>query len=225
MSTPQQQEQQKKMIAYAVFGALIVGLGIYEYETNFADNSPPPQTATVQPRVDPALANKPVVTTRIQSAAPNSGTGVAAGVAATRMASTSSSLDPTLDERAMLRTENLVYSGNGRNIFSQAAYIPVAALPKNLPSARPVAAGPVLPPPPPPTCPPTCAPIGLKYFGTVVQSNGQRQAFLLHDEDVYMASQGDIVARRYKIVSITANGVQVEDLSNGNKQNLPLLAQ
>jgi hypothetical protein len=58
-----------------------------------------------------------------------------------------------------------------------------------------------------------------------VQSNGQRQAFLLHDEDVYMASQGDIVARRYKIVSITANGVQVEDLSNGNKQNLPLLAQ
>jgi hypothetical protein len=117
MSTPQQQEQQKKMIAYAVFGALIVGLGIYEYETNFADNSPPPQTATVQPRVDPALANKPVVTTRSQSAAPNSGTGVAAGVAATRMASTSSSLDPTLDERAMLRTENLVYSGNGRNMF------------------------------------------------------------------------------------------------------------
>jgi hypothetical protein len=224
MSTPQQQEQRKKMIAYAAFGVVFLGIGIYEYEVNFADNTPAPQT-TVQRPVDSAEVNRPAVTTRSQTAAPNTGSGVAAGVAATKMASTSSSLDPTLDERAMLRTESLVYSGNGRNIFSQAAYVPVAELPKNVPNPRVnVPTGPPPPPPPPPTCPPTCAPINLKYFGTVVQSNGQRQAFLLHDDDVYMASQGDIVARRYKIISITANGVQVQDLSNTNTQTLPLQA-
>lgn len=222
MSSPQQQEERKKLIAYVAFGLVFLGVGIYEYETNFADNSPAPQT-TVQRPIDPAEANKPVVATRSQTGTPNSGPGVAAGVAATKMASTSSSLDPTLDERAMLRTESLVYAGNGRNIFSQAAYVPVAEQPKNLPNPRNTApAGPALPPPPPPTCPPTCAPINLKYFGTVVQSNGQRQAFLLHDDDVYMASEGDIVARRYKVVGITASGVKVEDLSNTNTQTLPL---
>ena len=144
MSSPQQQEERKKLIAYVVFGLVFLGVGIYEYETNFADNSPAPQ-ATVQRPVDPAEANKPVVTTRSQTAAPNTGSGVAAGVAATKMASTSSSLDPTLDERAMLRTESLVYAGNGRNIFSQAAYVPPDVLPKNLPNPRNTA--PTGPPP------------------------------------------------------------------------------
>jgi hypothetical protein len=92
----------------------------------------------------------------------------------------------------------------------------------NVPAARPT--GPVVPvvPPPPPTCPPSCPPINLKFFGTAVRSNGVRQAFLLQGEDVYLASQGDIVARKYKIVSISMNSIQVEDLTNQNTQTLPL---
>jgi hypothetical protein len=39
---------------------------------------------------------------------------------------------------------------------------------------------------------------------------------------VYLASEGDIVAHKYKIRNITANNLQVEDLSNGNTQTLPL---
>jgi hypothetical protein len=49
-----------------------------------------------------------------------------------------------------------------------------------------------------------------------------RQAFLLQGDDVFLASAGDIVARRYKIVSIAANSIQVEDLTNNNTQTLPL---
>ena len=49
-----------------------------------------------------------------------------------------------------------------------------------------------------------------------------RQAFLLSGEDVYLASQGDIVAHKYKIVSIAPNSVLVEDLTNSNTQTLPL---
>jgi hypothetical protein len=139
------------------------------------------------------------------------------------MASTSSSLDPTLDETAMLRTESLVYSGTGRNIFSL-VYVPPAPKIPDVPfSARPT--GPVAPPlptPPPPTCPPSCPPINLKFFGVATRTNGTRQAFLLSGEDVYLAAQGDIVARKYRIVSISANSIQVEDLTNHNTQTLPL---
>jgi hypothetical protein len=98
--------------------------------------------------------------------------------------------------------------------------VPPVVIPKNAPPARPVATAqpavyvPQGPPPPPP--------INLKFFGTEMRSNGQRQAFLLQGEDVYLAAQGDIVARRYKIVSIGENHIEVEDLVNNNKQSLPL---
>jgi hypothetical protein len=91
-----------------------------------------------------------------------------------------------------------------------------------VPKARP---GPIAPPvptgPPPPPPPP---PINLKFFGTAVRTNGVRQAFLLNGEDVYLAAAGDIVARKYKIVSIGANSIQVEDLQYSDTQTLPLQA-
>jgi Tfp pilus assembly protein PilP len=62
----------------------------------------------------------------------------------------------------------------------------------------------------------------LKFFGTAKRANGQNQAFLLQGEDVYLAAVGDIVARKYKIVSIAAGSIQVEDLVNNNTQTLPL---
>ncbi len=153
---------------------------------------------------------------------PGAGLGVAPGVAATKMASTSSSLDPTLDETAMLRTESLVYSGTGRNIFSLIYTPPPPPEKKILPPARPAPNAVIAPltpsgPPPPP-------PINLKFFGTAVRANGQRQAFLLNGEDVYLAAQGDIVARKYKIIGIGATSVQVEDLVYKNTQTLPLQA-
>jgi hypothetical protein len=122
----------------------------------------------------------------------------------------------------MLRTENLVYTGTGRNIFSL-VYTPVAmpVLPKVIPSARIKPVGPPPLPPPPPTCPPSCPPINLKFFGTATRGN-VRQAFLLQGEDVYLASTGDIVAHKYKIVSIEAGSIHVEDLTNGYTQTLPL---
>jgi hypothetical protein len=76
--------------------------------------------------------------------------------------------------------------------------------------------------PPAPVGPPPPPPINLKYFGTALRTNGVRQAFLLNGEDVYLASAGDIVARKYKILSIDANSIRVEDLQNQNTQSLPL---
>jgi hypothetical protein len=77
----------------------------------------------------------------------------------------------------------------------------------------------------PPPGPPPPPPIDLKFFGTATSANGHRQAFLLKGEDVLLASDGDIVQRRYKIVTISANSVLVEDLTNNNRQTLPLIGR
>jgi hypothetical protein len=144
------------------------------------------------------------------------------GVNAARIASTSASLDPTLDEAAMHRAENLVYSGTGRNIFSLTYTPPPPSIPKNVPPPRPKQPAPVpftqLGPPPPP-------PINLKFFGTAKRANGPVQAFLLQGDNVYLASAGEIVAHKYKILAINLNSIQVQDLQNNNTQMLPLQMQ
>jgi hypothetical protein len=63
----------------------------------------------------------------------------------------------------------------------------------------------------------------MKFFGTATSAQGKRQAFLLRGDDVFLASDGDIVQRRYRIVSVSANSIVVEDLTNNNRQTLPLL--
>jgi hypothetical protein len=40
---------------------------------------------------------------------------------------------------------------------------------------------------------------------------------------VYLASAGDVVLRRYRVIAVDAKSIQVEDLQTNNKQTLPLL--
>jgi hypothetical protein len=145
--------------------------------------------------------------------------GNAVGSAAKSLGTTSAQLDPTLRMAAMLVTESLVYSGGGRNIFS-ASSVPVA-IPKPI---VPVRTGKALPPgpPPPPPGPPPPPPIDLTFFGTATAANGARRAFLLHGQDVFLASDGDVVQRRYKVITVSANSIVVEDMANNNRQTLPL---
>ena len=215
-------KDKKTIVVVSVFGLLLLVFVVFAYNTFFGGSPNPAAMPTPVSAPVVKRSNSSATKSEGSSNRAKGGLGVAPGVAATMMASTSSSLDPTLDEAAMLRTESLVYSGSGRNIFSMTYTAPVE-IPKNVPSARPGAAAaaavPMGPPPPPP--PP---PINLKYFGTAVRANGQRQAFLLQGEDVYLASVGDIVARKYRIVTISPTTIQVQDLVYNDTQSLPLLA-
>lgn len=193
-------DTQKKALAVFVFVLLAAGILYYQ----LADTTG-------------ATAPRPVSPTPVQSTAqyrPRS-TGVARNVG-----SASTQLDPTLHMKTMLVAERLVYSGTGRNIFS-AASAPVD-IPKPIAPVRPKTTAPVYTPPPGPPPPP---PIDLKFFGTETSSTGKRRAFLLHGEDVFLASDGDIVQRRYKIITVSANSVLVEDMANNNRQSLPLIAR
>jgi hypothetical protein len=110
------------------------------------------------------------------------------------------------------QSEDTKYAGSGRNIFvSQAEEIPK-------PVAPPVIAE--QPPPPPPPPPP--APPPFKFFGFANKPGEPKKVFLSNDGDVFIAGEGEIVNRRYRIVHIGTQSVEVEDVLNNNRQTIPL---
>jgi hypothetical protein len=203
-------EDKRKLAVLGVVGALGIGAAVYMY------------SSLVVPDPAPAIASgvvKPMPGGTSSAVVATTPSGKFAGGTAKNVGTTSAQLDPTLKMEPMLVTESLVYSGSGRNIFS-AASAPIA-IPKPIAPVRPkTPVAPVYTPPPGPPPPP---PIDLKFFGTATSVDGHRQAFLLKGEDVFLASDGDIVQRRYKVLTISANSILVEDLANNNRQSLPLL--
>ena len=81
------------------------------------------------------------------------------------------------------------------------------------------------PPPPPPPGPPPAPPIPLKFYGFVTRPRaGLKSAFFLDGDDIIVAAEGDLIKKRYKIVSIGLNSAVVEDtqFKNNARQTLPL---
>ena len=70
--------------------------------------------------------------------------------------------------------------------------------------------------PPPP-------PITLKFYGfSTVRNNGQKSAYFLDGDDILIASEGQTLKRRYKLVRISANSVLLEDTESKRQQSVPL---
>jgi hypothetical protein len=123
------------------------------------------------------------------------------------------SLDPTLRFDLLRSSEDVTYQGNGRNIFSSQA--PPPEIPK------PVASAMVNDTPPPPPPPP---PSGLKFYGFAGPKNGIKRVFLIKGEDIFLAKEGDVVDRRYKIVRVGPTSVDVQDVLTSHTETLPLTA-
>ncbi len=145
------------------------------------------------------------------------GTSAAAPPAATRQTGKTnpkavSSLDPTLRTDLLKSSEDTKYEGKGRNIFmAQAEPLPEVTKPVINTPPPVVNQG---PPPPPP--------INMKFIGFASKPGEQKKIFLMQNEDVFVASEGEIVNRRYKIVKINPNNVEIEDVLNNNHQSIPL---
>jgi hypothetical protein len=126
----------------------------------------------------------------------------------------SSALDPALHPEVMAQAEDTTYSGNGRNIFSPNSAAPVS-IPKPAAPIRPSVPLPPPGPPPPPA-------IDLKFYGYSSVQGGNRQIFLLHGDDIFLAHEGDVVDRRYRVVAIRPFSVEIEDIPYHNTQTVPL---
>lgn len=199
-------EDKRKVYIFIALLALIIPIAIWELHGMFGGSSTP--TARAVPAAVAQRGSAARVTT---STAPS-------GAEAERL--TNTGIDPTLHLEKLAQSEDVEYSGSGRNIFS-ADSAPVN-IPAPLKSPREQASvsvprGPQGPPPPPA--------IDLKYFGYSETPDKSMKAFLVHGDDIFMAKAGEIVDHRYKVVLITPASIQITDLAYNNTQTLPIMAQ
>ena len=130
------------------------------------------------------------------------------------------SLDPRLHLDLLASSEAVKYEGAGKNIFRSTAEVvaipavkvsPLLARQQQEAAAKAAQAANVPPPPPP---------INLKFFGFSNKPGETPKAFLSQGDDVWIAHEGDVVDRHYKIVHISPTAVEVEDLLNSNRQSI-----
>ena len=71
---------------------------------------------------------------------------------------------------------------------------------------------------------PTAPPIKWKYYGFANSSkDARKRAFLIGDEEeVFIATEGDVFKKRYRVVRIGVNSIVIEDLQFKDEQSLPL---
>ena len=126
------------------------------------------------------------------------------------------SIDPRLRLDLLNTAQNTKYEPRGRNIFAKQAEpeIPKAPNPLEEQQKQQQAQIDLTPPPPPP--------INIKFFGFASRTGDAKQVFLLQNGDIFVAKEGDIVNRRYKIVHINPTSIEVEDMLNNNRQSIPL---
>lgn len=191
-------------MAAVILGVLAVLFIGYRLFSIFGGSGSPEAAANA------SAANVPV---RTQAAAPRRSSARHAAAFSAKKAPPVPSLDPTLKLSLLASSESTKYTGNGRNIFRAQEEIPK-------PIASPVkeqAKKDNLPPPPPP--PP---PINLKFFGFASKPGEAKRIFLSKGEDVFIAGEGDIVDRRYKVLQIGPASVTIQDVLTNNTQQIPL---
>ena len=130
-----------------------------------------------------------------------------------------STLDPRLRLDILAVSQNKKYETGGRNIFRMEELKPID---KTVASVR-QPYGPEPPPTPTPTPPPP--PIPLKFYGFASKPNEPKRIFLADEGEVFVARQGDIVERKYKIIQINNTSVVIEDVLNSNRQTVQVTAK
>lgn len=205
-------EDKKKVILAIVLAVVVLFLAVYTiFFGGFGGGTAPPP-------LPPQVAQTVTVPTQTaQTAGTQPGAQNASDHEAVKVSGSLMHLDPTLHPEWMAAAESLKYHGNGRNIFSMSSAPVQIEAPKGpiRPNSQPtVAQG---PPPPPP--------VDLKFYGFESHAGSAPKAFLLHGDDIFIASVGDVVDHRYKIVSIAPMSIQVQDIPYNDTQTLPLIQQ
>jgi hypothetical protein len=196
-------ENRRQVYLLIVLVAIFVCVGGYQLYSYLATPSAPPPIH--HPAANNTVAGRP---------APGLVPLAPSGPEAQRI--TNARIDPTLHLDKLAESEDVVYAGTGRNIFS-AQSVPVRIeAPKAPPRPDPVVIAAPEPPRPPA--------IDLKYFGYTQAPDKTLLAFLVRGDDIFMARPGDIVDHRYKVVSIMPGSVQITDLGYNNTQSVPLSA-
>ena len=142
-------------------------------------------------------------------------------------------VDPTLHTELLTKVRGVEFGGVERNIFrfGERKPKPIAGptaeeAAEAAKRAQEAAAKPALGPPKPKPEPakPKAPPIKWKYYGFANSAtDARKRAFLLgEEEEVFVATEGDIFKKRYRIVRIGINSIVIEDMQFKDEQTLPL---
>ena len=193
-------ENKKQTMWAAVLGVVAVLAMAYEIIPMLSDSSTPASSAQaaapIAPRVTVHPGGKPGKKPRVEN------------------------LDPTLRLDLLASTEQTVYEGRGRNIFvSQAEDVVIQKpLGNGVTDAQKAEEIKYHTPTPAPA-----PPIPLKFYGFASSAGEPKKIFLKMGEDVFVAGEGEIVDRRYKVIHITPTSVSIQDMVySGPPQNIPL---
>lgn len=198
-------ENRKKVIAAVVLGCAALGVGVWQFSSWFGFSSsaaaPAPSVSPVSPDPVPTTTRAPARRTKGSKA---------------KNTSEEASLDPRLRLDLLKSSEDTKYTGMGRNIFRVFVEPPPAVVKSPVMDKGQTASAPapIVPPPPPP--------INLVFYGFATPAGGAKRVFLAKNEDVFIAKEGDIVDRRYKVVRISPNAVEILDVLSNNRQSIPL---
>jgi hypothetical protein len=190
-------ENKKKTMWAAVLGVVAVLAAAYEFIPMFTESSTPATSAQAAAPVPTRVTVRP-------------------GKKVGKMPRVES-LDPTLRLDLLAMSEQTKYEGNGRNIFvSQPDVVIPTPIAPGSPDAKKDHDWHLPTPTPPPAIP-------LKFYGFASSPGEPKKIFLKLGEDVFVAGEGEIVDRRYKVIHITPTSVEIQDVVNsGPPQNIPL---
>jgi hypothetical protein len=190
--------ENKKQVQWMV-ALLAIGLLVVIYDIYFSGSS----SAST-----PAASAPATTTTAVPKKA-----GTLAGA-------DNSNLDPRLRLDILAAAQSKKYEA-GRNIFRMEE-APIQAA---IAGVRPLKGAYTVDAPPTPTPTPPPPPIPLKFYGFASKSNEPKRIFLDDEGEVFIARQGEIVERRYKVIQINNTNVVIEDALNNNRQTVQLTAK
>ncbi len=231
----------KKML---FLGIIVLGGGGYAVWSNMS-SSDGPSTPPSRPAASAASESTPRVVTRQVSRTARANQAVSVRTAEEFRPSMKrnrddppvdpNTADPTLrlDLLAMLQKGEDTQAG--RSLFDFGAAAPIAPVKQEPVKIVPkfVAQGPKQPPPPPTPRElqdrqDAAAPaIPLKFYGFVNRfKTSDRRAFFMDGEDIIVASEGQMVKNRYKILKVGLTSAEVEDTQYHNhKQTLQIVEE
>ena len=198
-------ENRKELIVAAVLGVVLLVVLVYQF-TPSSSTIASTATITTDPPAMPAAGTRPAArhgsgTTGKKERAPQS-------------------LDPTLQLQLLTAAQAIRYEGSGRNIFiAQAEDVKIPAPQGRGVTDQPDKKDDVYHPPTQAAAPP----IPLKFFGFANRPGEPKKVFLIKGDDTFIAGEGEIVDRRYKVVKISPTSVEIQDVVvSGPPQSIPL---
>ncbi len=198
-------ENKKEMIFAAALGVVLLLVVVYEFM---------PSSSTIASTTPATTATDPVAVVNPARPAAHRGS------APVKKERAGQSLDPTLQLKLLAATEAIKYEGSGRNIFiSQAEDVKIPTALASGATDQQKKANDIYHAPPQ-----TAAqPIPLKFFGFASRPGEPKKIFLIKGDDTFIAGEGEIVDRRYKVVKISPTSVDIQDVvGSGPPQSIPL---